>query len=309
VLKDATTESSQTIELVANNPTRLAFACQWSELKRDPKEIFSWCKTYCEQSEATTLLFLSSLTPYLRPILDDPSGNIVNAWIYGESGTGKTEQIKLLTKTTTTNYGVNLESDQAEIKKFFASHKNRAIMTEDLNASSVPTAKLKKESRLTSLLHSTNTYNDILSGEDTMNISNTALLISGEYILPNFSTINRCLVAKISPFVPETLTYLQNNQILYVSFIGKFISFICKNQKKLLQDVADFLKFTSFNSPNVDKPAAYVGFSRIHHHYKILRVTAYLVNKFFAELKLDTNIQDSLVEETLKEMGDSTWLS
>ena len=41
---------------------------------------------------------------------------------------------------------------------------------------------------------------------------------------------------------------------------------------------------------------------------EIITVAGLMAQKVVSA-NIDTNIQDSLVEETLKEMGDSTWLS
>ena len=58
--------------------------------------------------------------------------------------------------------------------------------------------------------------------------------ITAEYPLKREGFTNRCLIVNIDePFDPKSLTWLQENHDIYISFINSFIDYICKNFKKL----------------------------------------------------------------------------
>ena len=120
----------QRSQLIAHNPEGLITndTCGNSTIE----EIYSWCHCYCSQGPALAVLFLCSLTPYLKGVLDTACA--VNGYIVGLSGVGKTEFIKLLARLTTSHCGISLESDKREIMQFFEKFgHDRGFLVDDLN--------------------------------------------------------------------------------------------------------------------------------------------------------------------------------
>lgn len=86
------------------------------------------------------------ITPYLKYVLTDipVSDHVVNAYVVGQSGIGKTEQIKLLAAVTKNHYGISPESDKSCMMDFFSKLHDRAVPVDDLNLSASENQKSKK---------------------------------------------------------------------------------------------------------------------------------------------------------------------
>lgn len=65
------------------------------------------------------------------------------------------------------------------------------------------------------------------------------IFITSEYLPKTLSTINRCLIAEMPDIDINKLTYLQDEQGLYVEFIIDFIGWVCKNFQKLNSWISD----------------------------------------------------------------------
>ena len=273
---------------VAENPDGAKFLLSASEaMQIEFKQSIEWIRALCKMGPASAVLLLCALTPYLKYVLPnaDTLGSIVNAYIVGDSGVGKTSLALLVSGVTDIGYGVNLESDMDQI---LALPPDRAILIDDLNRSASPSQKAKKEDKLSKLIQMTFSAGDISSKGIDVDISNNALLISGEYALENPSSINRCVLLRIhAPFDSNTLTYLQKEKVLYALFVDRFISFLCRDYKRIKTELEKFCNEEIFPMPNAGSESEYFGSSRINRHNKILRLTAYAVTIFLRDERID----------------------
>ena len=272
--------------------------------KLNTEEIIAWIHAFCEQGPAQTVLFLCAMTPYMKHVLPEKFSeeSVVHAYVFGESGVGKTEQIKLMARITNGAYGINLESDMKDILVELTGFRDRAVQIDDLNRTASEAIRAKKEAKVSSLLQmGSSAAGNIRTKDVNVDLSNTALLISAEYVLGNFSTINRAVLLHIrETFDGEKLTYLQENRGLYGRFLLRFISFICMYRNKIQKIVGDFYSRESFYIPNVRAADEYAGFPRIFRHYEILRLTAYAIVK-----SLPTSKQREEFAKMFKEATDS----
>ena len=248
------------------------------------------------------------ITPYLKYVLTDipVSDHVVNAYVVGQSGIGKTEQIKLLAAVTKNHYGISLESDKSCMMDFFSKLHDRAVLVDDLNLSASENQKSKKETRLSELIQMTCSAGDISFRDGSADLSGIVLMISAEYLLSNPSTVNRCVVLNIKEaFSPEVMTQLQRYQYLYVSFILRFIGWLCRCRMVLATKTKAFFENAVFNIPGADKEEAYIGFRRVYNHYKILKATAFLVHQFFVDEKEADLLKKSMDESINFCIGDT----
>lgn len=292
----------------ADNPEHFVLNTERKQPVATFQEIFAWVKTYCSQGHAQEVLFLCSLTPYLKYVLTDMpvSGHLVNAYVVGQSGVGKTEQIKLLAAVTKTHYGISLESDKSRIMDFLSKLRDRAVLVDDLNLTASENQKSKKETRLSELIQMTCSAGDISFRDGSADLSGIVLMISAEYLLSNPSTVNRCVVLNIKEaFSPEVMTQLQRYQYLYVSFILRFIGWLCRCRMVLATKTKAFFENMVFNIPGADKEEAYIGFRRVYNHYKILKATAFLVHQFFVDEKEADLLKKSMDESINLCIGDT----
>ena len=247
------------------------------------EDVVDWIHTFCSQGPAQTVLFLCAMTPYMKHVLPEKFAeeSVVHAYVFGESGVGKTEQIKLMTKITNGVNGLNLESDTKEILAGLAAFRDRAVQIDDLNKTGSDAVRAKKEAKVFSLLQmGSSAAGEIRAKEVNVDLSNTALLISAEYVLPNFSTINRVVLLHIrEAFDSETLTSLQETRGLYGRFLRHFISYICSCRRKVKKKIADFYNREIFQIPNVGSAEDYAGFQRVFYHFVLLRLTAYAIEE------------------------------
>lgn len=252
-----------------------------SEVERIKLErAFGWVVRYCQQGPAQTVLFLCAMSPYMKYIMPESfsEGSAVTAFVVGESGFGKTEQIKLLARITD-GYGLNLESDMKEIWAGLADFRDRAVQLDDLNKTSSNAIKENKEKKVYSLLQvGDSAAGKVCSKEVNVDLSNTALLFSAEYAIQSHSAKNRAVLLYIrEAFNSEVLTWLQKNRAFYIRFLVHFISMICCNCEELKSILTEYHDSEPFQIPNVDAAEEYEGFQRVFRHYKILRLTAYAI--------------------------------
>jgi hypothetical protein len=278
--------------LIADNPYQIKLCTDHSPDKKVTMEnMFHWICTFCEQGPAQAALFLCALTPYMKYVLPTVAslGSVVHAYIVGESGVGKSAQAELISGITETGYGINLESDMAQILLLLSRSPDRAILIDDLNRTVSARQKAEKEDKLSKLIQMTFSAGNISSREIEVDLSNNALLISGEYALSNPSSINRCVTLRIQEsFDSNILTYLQQEKGLYTLFVLEFISFLCRYDKKIKTELEKFCNEESFHISNAGSESEYFGFSRIYRHNKILRATAYAVTIFLANILSDS---------------------
>jgi hypothetical protein len=214
----------------AENPNRIQLYTRLPDRVHNKfEDIVSWIHTFCAQGPAQTVLFLCAMTPYMKHVLPDEFSeeSSVHAYVFGESGVGKTEFIKLMAKISDGTVGINLESDMKEILAGLAAFRDRAVQIDDLNKTASESVRAKKEAKVSSLLQmGSSAAGDICAKDVNVDLSNTALLISAEYILPNYSTINRAVLLHIrEAFDSETVRILKEYgaraDAVYAAVFGK----------------------------------------------------------------------------------------
>lgn len=260
-----------------------------ADVEEDCIEWTKWCKSYCKAGDAQAAMFLCALTPYLYPITEAlrlPS-KVVNAFVLGRSGTGKTSYAKLLTDIGDGNpAGVNLNSDKkALVAELAENYIDRSFLFDDLNLSSSNREMEKKKTRLSEIVQMSSSEGNILIDDRTVNLNRTSLVITGEFLPNSASTVNRCVLIKFTEeFDADRLTKLQNHKKQYGVFVSKLIAWLCANADELVEMVQKYLDDGHFDyNASQIIPTEYVGYSRIINSYKLLKIVQILVMQFFAE--------------------------
>lgn len=104
---------------------------------QDLSSTLDWLKIFCEQGPAQSALLLCALTPFIRPITERlcfPT-RVVNAYIWGQSGTGKTEYAKLVSSLCKTSeaQGTNLSCSLKAILDVHSQYQDYPFLIDDLN--------------------------------------------------------------------------------------------------------------------------------------------------------------------------------
>ena len=244
---------------------------------RDPSEVHGkgvpWIRKFCEQGAPQAAQFVATLTAYVRPLLE--ARNItqrIAVYVYGESGTGKSETAKLLCSIFQEQTGATLSSDKADIFRMMAACRDMPFLVDDLNASGIATVSAKKKERLSEIIQQLSGGGTLSIRGETFDVTLTTPVITAEKLLKSFSTINRALLIQYNqPFNPDTMTWLQEKRELYVDFLATFIEWLCRNHVRLEQCVRSWT-FPNLNG-GIQHPEAYVGFHRLKRTFETLTVT------------------------------------
>ena len=254
-----------------------------------------WCQRFIKQGSAQAALFLCSLIPYFRPVLE-PLGYpelTVNPFLVGPTGCGKTSWAKLTaTDWHAKTNGVNLGTDANAFFKEVAEYTDCSVLVDDL-ATSDSDSELEKRMRKFSELMQMNSAGSLIrvKGKE-FDLNRVALIFTGEYLPQAASKLNRCIVLKLEnkELPVETLTYLQKNQHLYRSFLATFVYWICTNADVLrnLVKEADEQNSFVFRGRHAS-PSQYLGFGRVMSSCKLLMIAAYLFTEFLKDSRVFEN--------------------
>lgn len=244
---------------------------------RDPGEIHGkgvpWARKFCEQGAPQAAQFVATLTAFARPLLE--VRNIhqrIAVYVYGESGTGKSETAKLLCSIFQEQTGATLSSDKTDIFRMMAACRDLPFLVDDLNASGIATVSAKKKERLSEIIQQLSGGGTLSIRGETFDVTLATPVITAEKLLKSYSTVNRALIVQYDqPFNPDTMSWLQENHKLYMDFLEGFIGWICGNHVRLKQCVQNWA-FPNLNG-GIEHPEAYAGFPRLKRTFETLKVT------------------------------------
>ena len=167
------------------NPKKLHW-CAEDYDNTDIYSVFGWINRFCRHGDEKAALFLISLTPLLKPITDRMGKftHTVNAYVYGNTGTGKTAYAKLVTSLCNdTDQGTNLGSGKSDIYNHLAECNDRAFLIDDFNLTSSSREMAKKRETLSSLISMTNSGSVMKIDEQTVDMDRISLIITAEEVL------------------------------------------------------------------------------------------------------------------------------
>lgn len=228
-------------------------------------------------------LIMSALTPFLRPLFIEsgiPGSTDFSVYVYGESGSFKTETVRLITDLFENHKNcVSLASDKKSLLAL--SQLNDMIVNiDDLCKTDSVRVRESNEKKLHDMVHQKSTHGAIeVNGKDVK--VNCTIFFTAEYLMKNHSTLNRCLVAEFPHIEPDTLTWLQNNHPLYIRFLLDYIEWICKNYLRLCDNIRAYKEICKNSSK--EKLDQFEGINRIKRMEMILKITARVFIQFFHE--------------------------
>lgn len=242
-----------------------------------------WNKKFFQQSEHHPALFISATVSLTRPLLHSIGiKDLFAIYLVGESGNGKSEYAKLLTDIFEMHDSCrSLSSSQVDLLRTMNNHRDFLFLIDDLNKSASARVKDKKEATLSELIQQISSGGSIEYRGELFH-ANTMILITAEYIIKNYSSINRCLIIEQEKsFNPESLTWLQKNQSLYIHFLLDYITWICQNFQRLIQYLHVWI--SNLKPFVVKDQQAYVGFYRIARTYTTLQLATELYLLFLKD--------------------------
>lgn len=249
----------------------------------DNKDYLKLLIRFGKMGDIFPVLLIAALVPYIKPLLNEAKiygASDFSVYLYGKTSSGKTEIVKLLTGLFEGNENmISLSSDKKAINKL-SEFKDTCVLIDDLHMTTSRRVRDSNEAKIASFLHQKSSSGMITNNDKNARID-SMVFITAEYPPTNHSTINRCLIAEMPEIDMNALTYLQENQNLYVKFVIEFIEWICKNFAELANCVNTYKNI--YNTEiNIDE-SAYSGVNRILRTELILNTTKMLFKKFLTE--------------------------
>lgn len=268
------------------------------------KKYALWIMKFIKLGSKFPALFISSLFAFIKPLIQNSGlqGDIDFSVLYtGETSSGKTEIIKLLVGLFEKNENiVSLSSDKETIYKL-SKFRHCNVMIDDLCATDSERVRKSNDEKVSRILQQKSSGGSITYKGENARIEST-IFLTAEYTPKNHSTINRCLVVYASEINMDTLTWLQENQSMYVEFITDFIRWICCNYADLLLKITNYI--ATFDTSQEIDSSVYSGVNRVKRTELGLKVTLMLFSNFILKhaentdeyTKHKTNFKNSINE-------------
>ena len=238
-----------------------------------------WISEFLKSCNYPPVLLIAALVPYIFPLIDENKRVHYEfvGYIVGKSGCGKTEIAKLLVTPFNDNCNMlSLSSDNDAINEMSAFN-DCSVLFDDLNVSDSYDIKKQKERKVASIVETKQSVGkSVKDGKNTK--INAFPFITAEYPLKREGFTNRCLIVNIDePFDPKSLTWLQENHDIYISFINSFIAVICENFQILHDHVNNCLSSVKYHTK---KGKGISGLTRVVNIKLILEITLDILKWF-----------------------------
>ena len=238
-----------------------------------------WISEFLKSLNYPPVLLIAALVPYIFPLIDENKRVHYEfvGYIVGKSGCGKTEIAKLLVTPFNDNCNMlSLSSDNDAINEMSAFN-DCSVLFDDLNVSDSYDIKKQKERKVASIVETKQSVGkSVKDGKNTK--INAFPFITAEYPLKREGFTNRCLIVNIDePFDPKSLTWLQENHDIYISFINSFIAVICENFQILHDHVNNCLSSVKYHTK---KGKGISGLTRVVNIKLILEITLDILKWF-----------------------------
>lgn len=153
-------------------------------------------------------------------------------FVVGKTGIGKTDVVKKICNyLPEKNIFLSLGSDGRALKKQIHALNDITLIIDDFCNSASKELERKNARNISDIIQSaSDSGNVLINGTELMNQDkNIHLIITGEKVIKNFSTINRCFVVSMDEMLDEStwdlLTTFSGNRSMYV-FMKSFIGWI-----------------------------------------------------------------------------------
>ena len=230
------------------------------------------------------VLLLSTISAFTKRLVESKgNGNYgYTNYVYGNTSCGKTFITTLYIDIFENSDNIaSLSSEKRGIKQLSA-FSDIPIGVDDLCKSSSSRDKNTREAKLADFIQlNQGAGNSMYKGINAK--MNNIAFVSGEYVLDNPSTINRCLLIHMDNETdPDEIAYLKSNHDKYMSFLQDFLEWVCRNYDELKTKTLNVLNL--YVIPKDKSSNEYLGWYRIMRTKQILNVSMFLFKTFLYDL-------------------------
>lgn len=240
------------------------------------------------------VLLLTVLSSFVKHLLEDGTEEQYGYtnYIFGPTGSGKTTIAKFYVDLFSGSENIaSLSSEKKAIDQLNI-FTDIPILVDDLNKSISSRVTNAQEAKLSMWIqHNQGAGNSMDKGINGK--LNHVAYVTAEYVLNNYSTLNRCLLIKLNQsFDPAELSFFTENKARYLAFIYDFLEWVCQNYDELRTKAVNELAAWRSDYRKYDA-SKYEGLHRVLRTKHLLEITLSIFKLFLKEkLKLDTKMID-----------------
>lgn len=240
------------------------------------------------------VLLLTVLSSFVKHLLEDGTEEQYGYtnYIFGPTGSGKTTIAKFYVDLFSGSENIaSLSSEKKAIDQLNI-FTDIPILVDDLNKSISSRVTNAQEAKLSMWIqHNQGAGNSMDKGINGK--LNHVAYVTAEYVLNNYSTLNRCLLIKLDQsFDPAELSFFTENNARYLAFIYDFLEWVCRNYDELRTKAVNELAAWRSDYRKYDA-SKYEGLHRVLRTKHLLEITLSIFKLFLKEkLKLDTKMID-----------------
>ena len=213
-------------------------------------------------------------------------------YVVGETGVGKTEIVKRLCNyLPQIKVFLALGSDRKQLRKQMSELKDITLILDDFCKSDSTRVHEKNLQVLSEIIQNASDSGQALFNDigDIQYNQNLHLIITGESMIKNFSTFNRCFVIdmneKLSDNEWSMLLHFSNNQGMYI-FMRGFMKWIEKNRLEIIERMkADYQFYYKHSKKNLVFQVP--GIERIRNTVAVRLTVQKCLLDYFAEVRSD----------------------
>lgn len=231
-------------------------------------------------------------------------------YIVGETGIGKTEiSKKICNYLPEKSTFLSLETERKVLKEYIQKSKDITLIVDDFSTTASNRVKERQLQVMSEVIQTASDSGEILTEGEMkgVNLRRVHLVVTGESLINNYSTLNRCFVIRmdenISSAIWEKLSIFSRRGYMGVfmkNFVGWFQNNFDENVNRMKIDYREYQQRTS-ERLKYDIP----GVQRIRNTVAVQMTINKCLTDYLATIKIDYRVFEEVQLNLLKHIWDS----
>lgn len=257
----------------------------------DIKEIMKLIQVILNEPNVLPVFLLASVMGPLNYLLKEAGVNHnFITFVVGSTGVGKTDLIKFFSAYNTEDSFISLTSDRKDVLSKILSYSDVTLGVDDFCITDSKRVKEKNIQLVSEIIQRTCDSAKLVVGDEVKEIK-AHIIISGEKLILNPSTFNRCFVInmdkQLESCVWEELVLLNKQRAVY-SFIKSFVFYCQNNYDTILSHISEEYEYYRKNSSTITLNGEVKGINRIVSTEAIMFIATNLIVQFLKSSQIPT---------------------